>query len=220
MNWVRLAAATVAAALFTLFCMWLGLRVAGPRPQTYNLGTLELSVAPSFSGKVKVDIPLAGWSIEAPAFSAPYALHAEPRRVSPAAVRRASRGVGETIRTTKRQLKHGAIITFIRAFLFALDGAFVAGVLVLLLLRSLEYRWTTALIAGSACLVFGVVVVAASGLWLWQSVDVTEFKHAKVTLGNGKTLSRSVFRFRDDNSIETVFQDLARLIRSGASVDD
>jgi hypothetical protein len=210
----------LAAALFTLFCMWLGLRVAGPREHTYNLGSVELSVAPSFSGKVKVDIPLAGWEIEAPVFSTPYALHAEPQRVSPAAVRRASHGVRQAISTTKRELKHAAIIAFIRAFLFALDGAFVAGVLVMLLLRSLEYGWRSAVAAGSACLAFGFVIVGASGLWLWQSVDVAAFKEAKVTLGNGKVLTRSVVRFRDDNSTETVFQDLSRLIRSGASADD
>jgi len=43
---------------------------------------------PFFSGKAKVYIPLAGWEIEAPVFSAPYAIHAQPRRVSPRAVGR------------------------------------------------------------------------------------------------------------------------------------
>ena len=220
MNWLRLAAATIAAGLFTLLCMWLGLRVAGATSHMYNLGAVELTVAPSFSGKVQVDIPLAGWEIEAPVFSAPYALHAEPQRISPAAVRRASHGVRQTIRTTKRELKHAATITFIRAFLFALDGALVAGLFVILLLRTLGSGWRTAVLAGSGCLAFGFVVVAASGLWLWQSVDVRAFKDAKVTLGNGKVLTRSVIRFRNDNSITTVFQDLSRLIRSGASADD
>ena len=210
----------LAAAVFTLLCMWLGLRIAGPQSHTYNLGSLELSVTPSFSGKVKVFVPLAGWEIEAPVFSAPYALRAEPLRISPSGVRRASHGVRETIRTTKRELKHAAITTFVRAFLFSLLGALAAGALVLLLLRSLRYRWRTALLAGGGCLAFGLVVVGASGLWLWQSLDVTEFKHAQITLGNGKVLRRSVSGFRDDNASGTVFQDLSRLLRSGASADD
>ena len=74
MSPLKIAAAVAGAALFTLICMWLGLRVAGPQS--------------SFSGKAKVYIPLAGWEIEAPVFSAPYAIHAQPRRVSPRAVGR------------------------------------------------------------------------------------------------------------------------------------
>jgi len=84
---LKIAAAVAGAALFTLICMWLGLRVAGPQSHTYNLGSVELSLARS-SGKAKVYIPLAGWEIEAPVFSAPYAIHAQPRRVSPRAVGR------------------------------------------------------------------------------------------------------------------------------------
>ena len=195
--------------------MWIGLRVAGPESHAYNLGSLELSVAPSFSGKVKVYLPFAGWEVEAPVFSAPFALHAEPRRLSPAGVRRASHGVAQTIKKTKRQLRDAAIITFVRAFLFALLGALAAGAVVMLLLRSLSYRWQTALLAGAGCLAFGVVVVGASGLWLWQSLDIKAFKQAKVTLGNGKVLTRSVGRFRDDSGVSSVVQDLSRFLHEG-----
>ena len=76
MSPLKIAAAVAGAALFTL-----------SRIHT-TLGSVELSLAPSFSGKAKVYIPLAGWEIEAPVFSAPYAIHAQPRRVSPRAVGR------------------------------------------------------------------------------------------------------------------------------------
>jgi hypothetical protein len=214
-NWVRLAAAGLGVALFTLLCMWIGLRAAGPQSHSYNLGSVQLSVAPSFSGKAQVYVPIAGWEIEAPIFSAPYAFHAQPQRVSPTAIKRASKGVKETLKTTKRQLKTAAIITVVRAFLFALLGALAAGSVVMLILRVLSYRWRTALLAGAACLAFGVVLLGTSGLWLWQSLDIKAFKQAKVTLGSGEVLTRNISRFRDDGKVSSVLQDLSHLVKSG-----
>ena len=215
MSPLKIAAAVAGAALFTLIFMWLGLRVAGPQSHTYNLGSVELSLAPSFSGKAKVYIPLAGWEIEAPVFSAPYAIHAQPRRVSPLAVERAAHGARKTLETTKGGLKHAAIVTIIRAFLFALLGALAAGAVIMLLLRALRYRWRTSLLAGAACLGFGAIVVLASGLWLWQSLDVKAFKQAKITLGSGKVLTRSVQRFRNDLNVNTIIEDLSNLVAKG-----
>ena len=77
------------------------------------------------------------------------------------------------------QLKRAAIVTFVRAFLFALLGALAAGAIVLLVAR-LSYPWKTALIAGGGCLALGAVVVATSGLWL-SSLKISAFKQANVT---------------------------------------
>lgn len=215
---LRLAGAVLGAALFTLLAMWIGLRTAGPDTHSYNLGSVQLDIAPSFSGKAQVYIPLAGWQIEAPIFSAPYAFKAQPRRVSPTAVRRAAKGIHETIRKTKHELKWAAIWTAVRAFLFALAGALAAGGVVALLLRALQFPWRTAKIAGAACLGFGALVVGTSALWLWQSLDIKAFKHPKVTLGNGKVLHESIERFRNDKKTGTVLQDLAHLIAKGDRV--
>jgi hypothetical protein len=215
LSWLRLAAAVLGMALFTLLCMWVGLRAAGPQTHSYNLGSVEFSVAPSFSGKAEVSIPIAGWEIEAPIFSAPFAFHAQPERVSPTALARASKGLKQTLKKTKSQLKTAAIITFVRAFLFAILGALAAGAIVMLVLRVLSYRWRTALIAGGGCLALGVVVVGTSGLWLWQSLSISAFKHAKVTAGGGKVLTKDVARFRDDGQVNSVLQDLSHLIQSG-----
>jgi hypothetical protein len=217
LNWVRLAAAVLGMALLTLLCMWIGLRAAGPQAHSYNLGSVEFSVSPSFSGKTTVFVPIAGWEIEAPIFSAPYALHAQPLRVSATALARASKGVKQTLKKTKSQLKTAAIITFVRAFLFALLGALAAGAIVMLILRVLSYPWKTALIAGGGCLALGAVVVATSGLWLWQSLTIPAFKQAKVTLGSGKVLTRNISRFRDDGQVNRVLQDLSGLLQSGQS---
>jgi hypothetical protein len=215
LNWLRLAAAVLGMALFTLLCMWIGLRAAGPQAHSYNLGSVEFYVAPSFSGKAAVSVPIAGWEIEAPIFSAPYAFHAQPQRVSPTALVRASKGVKQTLKKTKSQLKTAAIITFVRAFLFALLGALAAGAIVMLVLRVLNYPWKTALIAGGGCLALGVVVVGASGLWLWQSLSISAFRQAKVTSGTGKVLTRNLSRFRDDGQVNSVLKDLSHLIKSG-----
>lgn len=215
---LRLAGAGAGAALFTLLAMWAGLRVAGPSSHSYNLGSVQFDVAPSFSGKATVYIPLAGWEIEAPVFSAPLALNAQPRRVSPTAIRRAAHGVKATIEKSKHDLKWAAIWTFVRAFLFALAGALVAGGVLALLLRALGRRWKPSVLAGAACLGFGVVVVAASALWIWQSLNVQTFKHPKVTLGNGAVLRASVARFRNDRRTGTILQDLAHLVARGDRV--
>jgi len=215
LNRPRLVAAVVGAALFTLLCMWIGMRAAGPQTHSYNLGSVQFDIAPSWSGKAKVYIPIAGWEIEAPVFSAPYALHAQPRHVSPSAVERAAHGIRKTLKKAKSELKTAAIITAVRAFLFALLGALAAGAVVMLLLRSFGYRWRQGLLAGGACLAFGIVVVGTSGLWLWQSLDLKAFKRAKVTLGSGKALTNSVERFRNDRKVDSVIQDLSHLIERG-----
>ena len=204
-------------ALFTLLCMWIGMRAAGPQSHSYNLGSVSFYVAPSFSGKAKVYVPIAGWEIEAPIFSAPYAFHAQPRRISAGALERATRGVKQTLKKTKSQLKTAAIVTFVRAFLFALLGALAAGAIVLLVVRVLSYPWKTALIAGGGCVGFAVVLLGASGLWLWQSLTIVAFKQAKVTLGSGKVLTKNISRFRNDGQVNSVLQDLSHLIESGGA---
>ena len=92
-TWLRLGGAVLGCGLFTLLCMWVGMRAAGPQTHDYNLGSVSLYVAPSWSGKAKVYIPIAGWEIEAPVFSAPYAFHAQPRHVSPTVMRSGKRSV-------------------------------------------------------------------------------------------------------------------------------
>ena len=191
------------------------MRAAGPQTHDYNLGSVQFDIAPSWSGKAKVYIPIAGWEIEAPVFSAPYAFHAQPRHVSPAAVERAAHGIRKTLKKAKSELKTAAIITAVRAFLFALLGALAAGAVVMLLLRSFGCRWRQGLLAGGACLAFGFVVAGASGLWLWQSLDLKAFKRAKVTLGSGSVLTNSVERFRNDMRVNSVIQDLSHLIERG-----
>lgn len=213
-----LAGCGLAAAVFTLACMLVGLRVAGPYGRDYNLGSLHLEVSPSFSGKAQVYVPLAGWQIEAPVFSAPYALQIEPRHVSPAAIKRAAKGFRETLKKTKRELKWAAIWTFVRAFLFALLGGLVAGIGLALLLRALQRSWRTAVYAGAACLALAVLLIGGSGLWVWQSLDIKAFKHPTITRGHGRALTVAQNQLRHDTTAKGFIQDLSRLIARGKRI--
>jgi len=85
----------------------------------------------------------------------------------------------------------------------------------MLLLRALEYRWRPALRAGAACFALGVVVVTASGLWVWQSLDIKAFKRSKITLGQGKGLTKTVDELRHDKNVNRVLQDLSRMVAKG-----
>jgi hypothetical protein len=213
-----LAAGALGAVLLTLFGMFLGLRVAGPAVHDYNLGSLQFEVTPSFSGKAQVYVPLAGWQIEASVFSAPYAVQAEPRRVSPGALRRAAHGVRETISKTKKELKRAAIFSFVRAFLFALAGAVVVGAFVALVLRTRGRNWRAALVYGGLSPGLAVVILAFSGLWIWLSLDIKAFKHPRITRGHGKALTAARNDLKDDKSDGAFLQDLAQLIAKGEQI--
>ncbi len=212
---LRIAGIALGAAVFTLLAMWIGVRAGGPQSHTLSIGSVQFDVSPSFSGKAQVYIPLAGWEIEAPVFSAPYAFHAQPRRISPTAIKRAAHGVHETLQKTKRELKRAAIITFVRAFLFALLGALVAGAIVFLIARSLAYRKKPALVAGAGCLALGVLVVAASGLWVWQSLDLKSFREPKITLGDGRALTIARNQLRNSKGENSVLKILSRFVAKG-----
>jgi hypothetical protein len=202
-----------AAAVLTLFGMWVGFRAAGPINRSFNLGSLSLRISPSFSGKALVYVPLAGWEVEAPVFSAPFTVLAEPRRLSPVALKRAAHGLRQTVKLTKRELKRAAIIAFVRAFLIALLGALIAGILVALAARVWGSRWRTAVLGGAACLVFALALLGGGGLWVWQSLNLPAFKQAKITLGNGRVLHGAVERLRNDHSAGSVIADLSRMLR-------
>jgi hypothetical protein len=221
MNPARPAAVGIAlaAALFTLACMLVGMRAAGPVTWDYNLGSLELEVRPSFAGKAQLYLPLAGWQLEAPIFSAPYAIRVEPRRVSVAAITRASNGLHRTIKRTQTDLKDAAIWTFVRAFLFALAGGLAAGAVVTLTMRALQRRWGAAVRAGGACLALAALVLVGSGLWLWQSLDIDALKRARVTSGHGKALTTVQRELALDEGQPGFLQDLATLVARARRID-
>ncbi len=211
-----LAVGGLVFALFTLVCMLLAMRLAGPVTHSYNLGTLEYEIKPSFSGKAQIYVPLAGWELEAPLYGAPYVLHIEPRQVSPTALVRAAKGFRPALRQAKKDIKHSAIWTFVRAFLFGLLGGVAAALLVLLFLRAIGRAWRTAVIVGAGCFVLATLLVAGSGLWLWQSLDLNAFHDITITRGAGaRAMVNARSELRHDNGLPAILQDLSRLVARG-----
>jgi hypothetical protein len=211
-----LAAGGLGLALFTLACMLLAMRLAGPVTHSYNLGTLRYEIKPSFSGKAQIYVPLADWELEAPLYGAPYVLHVEPRQVSPSALVRAAKGFKASLGQAKKDITHSAIWAFVRAFLFELLGGVAAALLVLLFLRAIGRAWRAAAIVGAGCFVLAVLLVAGSGLWLWLSLDVNAFQNSTITRGIGSRATlRARNQLRDDNGLPAILQDLSRLVARG-----
>ncbi|HEX9417084.1 MAG TPA: hypothetical protein VF895_10305 [Gaiellaceae bacterium] len=211
-----LAAGALGFALFTLVCMLLAMRLAGPVTHSYNLGTLEYEIEPSFSGKAQIYVPLADWELEAPLYGAPYVLHIEPREVSPTAIVRAAKGFKPALKQAKKDIKHSAIWTFVRAFMFGLLGGLAAALLVLLFLRAIGRAWRTSMVVGAGCFVLATLLVAGSGLWLWQSLDLNAFHDITITNGRGaKAMVDARRQLRHDNDLPAILQDLSRLVARG-----
>jgi hypothetical protein len=210
------APAGLGLALFTLLCMVLAMRLAGPVTHSYNLGTLQYEIKPSFSGKAQIYVPLADWELEAPLYGAPYVLHVEPREVSPTALVRAAKGFKPALAQAKKDIKHSAIWTFVRAFMFGLLGGLAAALLALLFLRAIGRAWRTSVIVGASCFALAALLVAGSGLWLWQSLDLDAFHDITITKGRGaEAMVRAREQLRDDNGLPAILQDLSRLVARG-----
>jgi hypothetical protein len=216
---VRVGLIALLLGFFTLVCMLLAMRLAGPVTHKYNLGTLQYEVSPSFSGKAQLFVPLAGWQLEAPVYDAPYTLHVQPKDVDPHEVVRAARGVKESLKTAKKDVKHGAIFTFVRAFMFALAGGLAAALVAVLAFlafgRPRRLAWT----AGACCFALSVLLAGGSGLWVWQSLNISALKRPVATRGAGsKVVAAVIRRLANDGSLETVIQDLAPLLAAAKNI--
>jgi hypothetical protein len=209
-TWAIRIAVGLGLALFTLVCILLAMRLAGPITRDSNFGTLQYEISPSFSGKAQIFIPLAGWEIEAPVFDAPYAFKVQPREVHPRAVRQIAKGVRPFLNEAKHDVRSGAIFAFVRTFLIGLAGGLVAGLIAFILFEALQRRRWEGLAAGGGCFALAIVLAAASGLWVWQSLDIEALKRPTVTQGIGaKAIDKTLQRLRNDESLGSVIRDLA-----------
>lgn len=216
---MKIAAAALVIAVFTLVSMLIGMRVGGPVTHQYNLGSLSYDVRPSFTGKAELYVPFTGWQLEAGVIGAPYALHLEPRSVSGKALVRAAKGIGESLHRAKKNIKHSAILAFVRALLFGLAGGVVAAVIVALALLAFWQQRRVALLAGAGCTALTLLLVGGSGLWVWQSIDIGALKRPRVTKGAGsKVLDTAVRRLTRDGSLESFIQDLAPLLEAACGL--
>lgn len=216
----RIGFVALLLGFFTLVCMLLAMRLAGPVTHGYNLGTLQYEISPSFSGKAELFVPLAGWELEAPVSSAPYTIRVVPQDVNSKAIVRAAQGIEQTIKTAKHDVKHAAILTFVRAFLLALAGGFVAAVIALLAFLAFRRPQRLAWAAAAGCFALSILLTSASGLWVWQSLDISALKHPVATRGAGsKTVARVVTKLANDRDLGTIIQDLAPLLAAAKNIN-
>lgn len=215
----RIGLVALLLGLFTLVSMLLAMRLAGPVTHGYNLGSLQYEVRPSFSGKAELFVPLAGWQLEAPVFSAPYTLRVVPQDVDGKKIVQAAAGTEKTIKTAKHDVKHAAILTFVRAFLLALAGGLVAAAVALLAFLALGRPQRLAWAAAAGCFGLSILLTGGSGLWVWQSLDISALKHPVATRGAGsKDVARVIETLANDANLGTVIQDLAPLLAAAKNI--
>src|SRR5881227_259797 len=108
----------------------LGLRASGHTTRNTAIGSLSVTISPSIHGQVDAFIPIADWGVRAHAFRAPLLVHVEPRSVERGAVISAAGGNGTVLAEAERDARHAARTALLRAYLWALAGALLLGVVV------------------------------------------------------------------------------------------
>ena len=112
----------------------LGLRASGHTTRDTAIGSLSVTISPSIHGQVDAFIPIADWGVRAHAFRAPLLIHVEPRSVERGAVISAAGGNGTVLAEAERDARHAARTALLRAYLWALAGALLLGVVAALAL--------------------------------------------------------------------------------------
>ncbi len=124
-SWLFRAAATAVLAVAGAL---LGLRLAGPHTTGTALGQISVRVEPALNGHVDAFIPIADWGIRADAFSAPIALHVEPRTVDRQALIRLGAGDRSLLTQAEADAHAAARSALLRALVWAVAGALLLGV--------------------------------------------------------------------------------------------
>ena len=122
------------AAVLALGGILLGLRASGHTTRDTAIGSLSVTISPSIHGQVDAFIPIADWGVRAHAFRAPLLIHVEPRSVERGAVISAAGGNGTVLAEAERDARHAARTALLRAYLWALAGALLLGVVAALAL--------------------------------------------------------------------------------------
>jgi hypothetical protein len=144
---VLVAVVTLALALGGV---WLGVRLATPGEYGTPLGRISVAIDQARHGEIAAYVPLADWGVRARAYSAPVAVHIEPRTLDRQAALRAAEGERSLLRRSERALRDAIRHAVLRTLRFALGGAAaVAGIVALVLLARGERR--RRVVAGSPC---------------------------------------------------------------------
>ncbi len=145
LSWALRAAAVLALAVAGGV---LGLRLARAETTETALGVISVRVDPAWHGEVDAFIPVADWGVRADVFSAPLAIHVEPRSVDREALIRAASGDRAVLRAAEQDARSAAQRALIRALLWAVAGALALGVVAALAARALTESSSRFAIAG------------------------------------------------------------------------
>jgi hypothetical protein len=121
--WLAVAAS---CGLLAVGGMFLGLRLATPGTYSSALGSASFQVRPATHGEVEVFIPLADWGLRAHPFSAPLALHVEPRVLNRQALIAAASGNHAVLRRTEAELSRDGRRALARALRYLVLGVLMA----------------------------------------------------------------------------------------------
>jgi hypothetical protein len=119
-------AVTLGCAALAVGGIWLGLRLSTAGTYPSALGTASFRVELSSRGGVEVFIPLADWGLRAHTFSAPVALHVEPRVLNRQALVAAASGNQALLQRTLKDLGHDGTLALERALRYMLAGVLLA----------------------------------------------------------------------------------------------
>jgi hypothetical protein len=209
----RIAAAALTIVV-TLGGMYAGFKIAGATTRGFVLGKLSYDVQPTLHGRAELVIPRTGLRLEAKALEAPYVLRVKPRSISAESVAAATVDIRGAVQQAKQDLIHGAIWSFVRAFLYALGGGLV-GAAIAAGLVLIFGKLGRALLAGIVGVALTVALVGASALWVWQAHYVHALEHPTVIVGPHRknlNLTPLVRKIRHAHNFNEVLRDIVPLL--------
>jgi predicted phosphodiesterase len=163
------AAFVIACALSALGGSLLGLRASSPVVRPFTLGTVELRVGLSTSGRLDAYVPVVDWGARAQPFGPPLAVDLEFRsldRDAALAAARSGAGAKRNVDAVKQELHDAVDDALMQAALAAVAGGvlggFLAGAVVAAAGRPRSWLWRGA-VTGVATS-FAVVALAAVAL--------------------------------------------------------
>jgi len=162
---LRALAIVAGCTVLAIGGLWLGLRLSTAATYGSALGTASFQLEPSSRGTVEVFVPLADWGLRAHAFSAPLALHVEPRVLNRQALVAAAQGNRGVLRQTAHALAADGRRAIGRAARYLLLGVLIAAALGWGVLRAYHCRNRRLLVAVPAGTLLIAFMLAGSLLW-------------------------------------------------------
>jgi hypothetical protein len=200
----------VAAIVFALVGMILGLALAGPADYDTPLGKVKIEVEPSTSPGVEIFVPDVDAGVRADAFAAPVSFRAEPFDINAAGAAEAAIGQGKVLQDTQDDLIAAGIASVVRFAIWGLGGVILAGLAVFGLFMLLRER--RAWLWGLLTVGIGVFAIVILALWIVLTFDATTFENPEITGETGKQVNQLVTRLENADNVDQIIESFAPFI--------